>query len=50
MALIDPEEAESIKETVEKEYLKEFPSLEGKYKAYICSTADGVGKAEGDKF
>lgn len=50
MALIDPDKADYIKETVEKEYLEEFPSLKGKYKAYICSTSDGVGKAEGDKF
>ena len=50
MALLDPEKAEEIKETVEREYLKEFPELKGKYKAYICSTADGVGKAEGDRF
>ena len=50
MALIEPNKTNMIKETVEREYLKEFPSLEGKYKAYICSTADGVGKAEGGKF
>ena len=50
MALLDPEKAEEIKETVEREYLKEFPSLSGKYKAYICSTSDGVGRAEGDRF
>lgn len=50
MALVDPNKAEVIKEIVEREYLKEFPSLKGKYKAYICSTADGVGKAEGERF
>ncbi|MGN0907702.1 MAG: galactokinase family protein [Bullifex sp.] len=50
MALLDPEKADEIKTIVEREYLKEFPSLEGKYRAYICSTADGVGKAEGDRF
>ena len=50
MALLNPEKAEEIKETVEREYLKEFPSLSGKYKAYICSTSDGAGRAEGDRF
>lgn len=50
MALIDPDKADEIRAVVEREYLKEFPSLAGKYKAYICSTADGVGKAEGDRF
>lgn len=50
MAIIDPDKADEIRAVVEREYLKEFPSLAGKYKAYICSTADGVGKAEGDRF
>ena len=50
MALIDPAYTESICTTVEKEYLAEFPLLEGKYRAFICDTADGVGKAEGDRF
>lgn len=50
MALIDPAFESSIKETVEREYLKEFPEMNGLYKAYICSTADGVGHAEGGKF
>ena len=42
MALIDPAYEQSILETVEKEYLKAFPHLEGKYSAYVCATADGV--------
>ena len=42
MALIDPAYEQSILETVEREYLKVFPHLEGKYSAYICETADGV--------
>lgn len=50
MALIDPEFEDSIKETVEREYLKDFPEMSGRYKAYICSTADGVGHADGGKF
>lgn len=50
MALIEPDKADEIRAVVAREYLKEFPSLTGKYKAYICSTADGVGKAEGDRF
>ncbi len=42
MALIDPAYEEAIKEKVSKEYLKEFPLLEGKYSLHICSSADGV--------
>ena len=42
MALIDPAYEESIKETVTREYLKEFPHLEGKYSVHICDSADGV--------
>ncbi|MFA5561531.1 MAG: galactokinase family protein [Eubacteriales bacterium] len=42
MALIDPAFEQSILEKVEKEYLKAFPNLKGKYSAHICHTADGV--------
>lgn len=42
MALIDPAFEEKIKEKVEKEYLKVFPALKGKYSAHICLSADGV--------
>lgn len=42
MALIDPSFEESITEKVTKEYLKEFPALEGKYSVHICTSADGV--------
>ena len=42
MALIDPKYEESICETVQKEYLKDFPNLKDKYSAYICESADGV--------
>ena len=42
MALIDPAEEEQILATVEKEYLAAFPHLNGKYSAYVCTTADGV--------
>ena len=44
MALIDPDYEESIREKVEREYLKQFPELAGKYSSHICSSADGVGK------
>ena len=50
MALIDPSYSESICEAVQKEYLAEFPMLAGKYAAFICDTADGVGSASGDRF
>lgn len=43
MALLDPAYIDSIKEVVEKEYLEEFPELAGRYQAFICDTADGVG-------
>jgi galactokinase/galacturonokinase len=42
MALIDPAYEESILAKVKKEYLATFPHLEGKYSAYICTSADGV--------
>ncbi len=42
MALIDPAFEEKILENVEREYLKRFPHLEGKYSAHICMSADGV--------
>ena len=42
MALIDPACEQAILERVEREYLKAFPHLEGKYSAYICESADGV--------
>lgn len=50
MALIDEEKFDSINEKVEEEYLREFPLMKGKYKAFICSTSDGVGKAEEGRF
>ncbi len=42
MALIDPDFEEKIKEKVEREYLKAFPALEGKFSTHICLSADGV--------
>ncbi len=42
MALIDPEYEEEILAAVEREYLKVFPALEGKYLGCICHSADGV--------
>ena len=42
MALIDPAFEEKIKEKVEREYLKAFPALEGKFSTHICMSADGV--------
>ena len=42
MALIDPSFRESVLETVEREYLRQFPDLKGHYSAYICHSADGV--------
>lgn len=42
MAIINPDYEASILETVEREYLKMFPNLQGKYSAHICNSADGV--------
>ncbi len=42
MALIDPAYEESILEKVGREYMQAVPSLDGKYSAYICHSADGV--------
>ncbi len=42
MALIDPAFEESVLEKMEREYLKAFPRLKGKYSAHICESADGV--------
>ena len=46
MAILDPSKLDMIQEVVEREYLAEFPDMTGKYKAYICETADGVGVTE----
>ena len=48
MALIDPAFEESIRETVTREYLAEFPHLEGKYSVHFCRTADGVKPDSGE--
>ena len=42
MARMDPAYRDEILEKVEKEYLKAFPEMKGKYSAHICHTADGV--------
>ncbi|MCE2617072.1 GHMP family kinase ATP-binding protein [Phocaeicola oris] len=42
MALIDPGFEERIEEQVEREYLKAFPNLKGKYSVHICESANGV--------
>ena len=42
LALINPKYIDEIKEKTEEEYLKTFPNLKNKYKAFICHTADGV--------
>lgn len=42
MALIDPAYREIIEREVTEQYLKAFPSLEGKYSVHFCHSADGV--------
>ena len=39
MALVDPAFEESILEKVGRDYLAEFPSLEGKYSAHVCHSS-----------
>ncbi len=42
IAIIDPEQVDSIRESIAAEYLKRFPELEGRYSFHVCNTADGV--------
>ena len=42
IALIDPAYETQILETVEREYLRSFPEMRGRYSACICHSADGV--------
>ena len=42
MALIDPDKADKIVESVSRKYIESFPELEGKYTAEVCNTADGI--------
>lgn len=42
MAIIDPAHESEILDFVEREYLKAFPKLRGRYSAHVCHTADGV--------
>jgi galactokinase/galacturonokinase len=42
MALMEPEKEEEIASRVQKDYLKSFPGLEGKYEFHSCVSADGV--------
>ncbi len=43
MALIRPEAEASIRERMEREYLKAFPAMAGRYRMAVCGTTDGVG-------
>ena len=42
MALIDPSFRESIEKRIEEAYLSIFPDLRGKYRFFICHSADGI--------
>lgn len=42
MAMIDLDKAEDIEAKVTAEYLKAFPTLDGKYSYHLCESADGV--------
>ena len=43
MALVAPAFVESVSQRVTAEYLKAFPTLEGKFSVHVCDSADGVG-------
>ncbi len=43
MALINPDKAENIAESVEQKYLTAFPEMKEKYSFHLCESADGVG-------
>ena len=42
MALIDPDKAEAIEQSVTEKYLRAYPALAGKYSFHLCESADGV--------
>ena len=44
IALIDPDKAGEIQETVERQYLTAFPEMKGKYSFHLCRSADGIGE------
>lgn len=48
MALIDPEKADEIRETVQRQYLTAFPEMKGKYSFHLCESADGIGRRKAD--
>lgn len=43
MALIDPDAAEQVADSVKRKYLTAFPEMKGKYSFHLCESADGVG-------
>ena len=43
LALVDPDKAESIQESVERKYLASFPEMRGHYSFSLCRSADGLG-------
>ncbi len=43
IAIINPEYREEIAERVEREYLRSFPELAGRFSVHFCKSADGVG-------
>ncbi len=45
MALINPDKADNIRETVERKYLDSFPEMKGKYSFHLCESANGIGEA-----
>ena len=46
MALIDPEKADAIAETVEQKYLAAYPEMRGKYSFHLCQSADGIANQQ----
>ena len=42
MALIDPEQRDTIEHRVAQQYLRAYPQLEGLYSFHLCHSADGI--------
>lgn len=42
MAIVDPEYKEEIESSIRKQYIKQYPDLEGSFAIIFCQTSDGV--------
>ncbi len=42
IALVDPAKLDTIRETVTREYLKEYPQYKDSFEIFFCNPANGV--------